>query len=180
MNVPNFFTTLRIFSIPLLVFVLLSHFQGREYVGFGIFLFASLTDLLDGFWARRKKQITVFGQLLDPIADKLLITSALICLVEEGTVLAWMVVIIIGREIAVTGFRAIAASRGVNIPASILGKVKMVLETVTVAILILGRAALGWLYIFSQIGLWLILVIALFSAAEYYIKYGPRVLSKSS
>jgi len=180
MNVPNFLTVLRIFSIPVLVIVLLSHFQGKEYIGFGIFLFASLTDMLDGLWARLKSQITVFGQLLDPIADKLLITSALICLVETQTVLAWMAIIIIGREIAVTGFRAIAASRGFNIPASVLGKVKMVLETVTIAMLILGKAALGGLYILTQIGLWLILATAIFSAAEYYIKFGPRILSKKT
>ena len=180
MNVPNFLTILRILSIPLLVIVLLSNFQGKEYVGFGIFLFASLTDMLDGFWARLKRQITVFGQLLDPIADKLLITSALICLVETRTVPAWMAIVIIGREIAVTGFRAIAASKGLAIPASFLGKVKMVLETVTIAMLILGKPALGGLYVLTQIGLWLIMAIAMFSAAEYYIKFGPRVLSRSS
>jgi CDP-diacylglycerol--glycerol-3-phosphate 3-phosphatidyltransferase len=180
MNVPNLLTALRIVSIPALVIVLLTQFQGKELIGFGIFAFATFTDTLDGFWARKKKQITVFGQLLDPIADKLLITSALICLVELGLVSAWMAVIIIGREIAVTGFRAIASSKGFNIPASLLGKAKMILETITVSLLILGKPYLGHFYFLSQVGLWLTVATAIFSAAEYYIKYGPRVLSNRS
>jgi len=180
MNVPNFLTILRIFSIPALVVVLLSQFNGQEIVALCLFLLAALTDMLDGFWARQKKQITIFGQFLDPIADKLLIASAFICLVELGKVSSWMVIIIIGREIAVTGFRAIASSKGYNIPASVLGKIKMVLETGTVSFLILGENYLGKFYFLSQIGLWLVIAIAVLSAAEYYIKFGPRVLSKDS
>ncbi len=180
MNVPNFLTALRIVSIPALVVVLITQFKEKELVGFAIFCFATLTDTLDGFWARKKKQITVFGQLLDPIADKLLITSTLICLVELGLVPAWMAIIIIGREIAVTGFRAIASSKGYNIPASLLGKAKMILETITVALLILGKGYLRDFYFLAQVGLWLVIATAIFSAAEYYIKYGPRILSTRS
>ena len=180
MNVPNFLTILRIFSIPALVVVLLSQFNGQEIVALCLFLLAALTDMLDGFWARQKKQITIFGQFLDPIADKLLIASAFICLVELGKVSSWMVIIIIGREIAVTGFRAIASSKGYNIPASVLGKIKMVLETGTVSFLILGENYLGKFYFLSRIGLWLVIATAVLSAAEYYIKFGPRVLSKDS
>jgi CDP-diacylglycerol--glycerol-3-phosphate 3-phosphatidyltransferase len=178
LNVPNFLTVLRIFAIPALVIVLVSDFRGWEIAGFLIFLFASLTDLLDGFWARRKQQITVFGQLLDPMADKLLIASALICLVERRIVPAWMAVIIIGREIAVTGFRAIASSRGHNIPASALGKLKMTIETVTLCLLILGPVNLGRLHLLAPLGLWLTVAVALASAAEYYLRFGPTVLSK--
>ena len=178
LNAPNFLTILRIFSIPALVVVLLTDFRGWEIVGFAIFLFASLTDMLDGFWARKKKQITVFGQLLDPMADKLLIASALICLVGRRIVPAWMAVIIIGREIAVTGFRAIASSRGKNIPASALGKLKMTLETVTLCLLILGPAILGRLYLLAPIGLWLTVVAAVASAVEYYLRFAPMILSK--
>jgi len=178
MNIPNALTLLRIIAIPVLVVILLIQFEGRELAALIVFVLAALTDMLDGFWARQKKQITVLGQLLDPIADKLLITSALICLVGLGTVPAWMAVIIIGREISVTGFRAIASSKKISIPASILGKIKMNTETITVALLILGKRYLGNLYFLSQIGLWLVIVTAVLSALEYFIKFGPKVLSK--
>jgi len=178
MNIPNALTLLRIIAIPVLVVILLIQFEGRELAALLVFVLAALTDMLDGFWARQKKQITVLGQLLDPIADKLLITSALICLVGLGTVPAWMAVIIIGREISVTGFRAIASSKKISIPASILGKIKMNTETITVALLILGKRYLGNLYFLSQIGLWLVIVTAVLSALEYFIKFGPKVLSK--
>ncbi len=178
MNIPNALTLLRIIAIPVLVVILLIQFEGRELAALIVFVLAALTDMLDGFWARQKKQITVLGQLLDPIADKLLITSALICLVGLRTVPAWMAVIIIGREISVTGFRAIASSKKISIPASILGKIKMNTETITVALLILGKRYLGNLYFLSQIGLWLVIVTAVLSALEYFIKFGPKVLSK--
>jgi len=160
-----------------LVVLLLSDFRGDHFAAFGVFLLASLTDMLDGFWARRKKQITVLGQLLDPTADKLLVVSALVCLVGSGAVPAWMAVIIIGREIAVTGFRAMASAKGVNIPASALGKIKMILETGTIALLLLGEGLLGRLYVLSKVGLWLTVLAALISAGEYYIRYGRAVLS---
>jgi CDP-diacylglycerol--glycerol-3-phosphate 3-phosphatidyltransferase len=178
LNAPNILTLLRVLSVPAIVIVLLADFRGREITGFLIFLFASLTDMIDGFLARRKQMITVFGQLLDPIADKLLIASALICFVERGVVPAWMAVIIIGREIAVTGFRAIASSRGHAIPASFMGKVKMVLEVVTLCLLILGPDILGKLYPLSRLGLWLIIIAAVASASEYYVRFGPAILSK--
>lgn len=179
MNGPNSLTALRIISIPVLVVVLLSQFKGKELTAFIIFLLAALTDMLDGFWARRKKQTTVFGQLLDPIADKLLVASAFICLIELQVVPAWMVVIIIGREIAVSGFRAIAASKGTNISASTLGKIKMISEVVTISLLILGKKYLGNLYFLSQVGLWIVMATALFSAAEYYLKYRYLFLSRN-
>jgi CDP-diacylglycerol---glycerol-3-phosphate 3-phosphatidyltransferase len=180
LNVPNFLTILRILAIPALVVILLSDFRGWEIAGFCVFLFASLTDLLDGYWARRNKQITVFGQLLDPIADKLLIASAIICLVGRHIIPAWMAVIIIGREIAVTGFRAIASSRGINIPASGLGKLKMTLEIVTLCLLILSPIRLGPLPLrpLSVLGLWLVVIVAVASATEYYVRFGATVLSK--
>ncbi|MFP4082211.1 MAG: CDP-diacylglycerol--glycerol-3-phosphate 3-phosphatidyltransferase [Candidatus Aminicenantes bacterium] len=178
MNGPNLLTALRILSIPALVAVLLSSFRGKEWVAFVIFLLAALTDMLDGFWARRRRQTTVYGKLLDPVADKLLVASAFICLVELGAVSAWMVVIIIGREIAVSGFRAIASSQGVNIPASALGKIKMISEAVTICLLILGEKHLKSLYFLSQVGLWIVIAAALLSAGEYYVRYGRQILSK--
>ncbi len=180
MNAPLVLTLLRILSIPVLVIILLSDFRGKEVVSFAVFALATLTDTLDGFWARRKKQITVMGQLLDPTADKLLVVSVLICLVETGSVPAWMAVVIIGREVAVTGFRALASSKGLHIAASQLGKIKMILETGTIGLLLLGRDILGSFYVLSQTGLWLTIVAAVVSALEYYIKYGPAVISDRS
>ncbi len=177
MNAPLVLTSLRIAAIPILVVVLLSNFRGKELVSFAIFFIATLTDMLDGFWARRKRLTTVLGQLLDPTADKLLIASALICLVEMGAVPAWMAVIIIGREMAVSGFRAMAASKGINIPASVLGKIKMILETFTIYLLLLGEKILGPLFILSRVGLWLVILVAVVSAAEYSLRFGRAVVS---
>jgi CDP-diacylglycerol--glycerol-3-phosphate 3-phosphatidyltransferase len=179
-NGPLALTYLRILAVPVLVVVLLSDFRGNHIAAFSVFILATLTDMLDGFWARRKKQITVLGQLLDPTADKLLVVSALICLVGTGTVPAWMAVIIIGREIAVTGFRAMASANGINIAASALGKIKMTLETGTIGILLLGEGVLGGFYVLSKVGLWLTVAAALISAAEYYFRYGRTVLSGRS
>jgi CDP-diacylglycerol--glycerol-3-phosphate 3-phosphatidyltransferase len=180
MNLPIFLTLLRILFIPGLVVALLTEFTGKELTAFIIFVLAALTDSLDGIVARRKKQITAMGKLLDPIADKLLIASAFICLVQLGAVPAWMVVIILGREIAVTGFRAIASSRGVIISASRIAKLKMLFESITIGLLILGEKYLGSFSILAQIGLWIVIATAWTSAVEYYIKYGPLILSKET
>ena len=142
MNLPNFLTLLRIFIVPLLVVVLLTPFSEnwfgvpRHVLGVLMFLAAALTDYLDGHIARRRGQVTRLGQLLDPIADKLLISAALISLVENQLAPAWAVVIIIGREFAVTGLRSIAAVEGVVISASRMGKFKMLAQVITVAFLI--------------------------------------------
>jgi CDP-diacylglycerol--glycerol-3-phosphate 3-phosphatidyltransferase len=143
-NLPNALTLLRIFIVPLLVVVLLTPFAEnwlglpRHLLGVGLFLGAALTDYLDGHLARRRDQVTRLGQLLDPIADKLLISAALISLVENQLAPAWAVVIIIGREFAVTGLRSIAAADGVVISASKMGKFKMLAQVVTVALLIVS------------------------------------------
>lgn len=180
MNVPLALTYIRILAVPLLVIAILTDFRGNDLAAFAIFVLATFTDTLDGYWARKKKQVTVLGQLLDPTADKLLVVSALVCLVGTGIVPAWMGVIIIGREIAVTGFRALASARGINIPASGLGKFKMGLETVTVSILLLGEEILGPYYVLGMAGLWMTVIAALASAAEYYLRHGPKVLSSRS
>lgn len=180
MNLPNLLTMLRIFSIPVLVVVLLGQFEGKELAAVIIFLLAALTDTLDGLLARKRGQVTILGQILDPIADKLLIASAFICLVELDAAPAWMVVIILGRELAVTGFRAIASSKGIHIASSRLGKFKMISEAATICLLILGEEYLGRFNFISQIGLWVVIAIATISAAEYYIRFGPRVISKHS
>ena len=176
MNLPNALTSLRIFLIPFLMFFLLVDFKGNEWAAFGVFLLATLTDTVDGLLARRTNKITTLGQLLDPIADKLLMTAAFVCLVGVGRVPAWMAVVIIGREIAVTGFRAIAASKGVVIAASWQGKIKMQLETGTIALLILGEGILGKYGVIGKIGLWLTMAMALYSAAEYFVKHGRDIV----
>lgn len=180
MNIANSLTLFRILAIPVLVVILLSDFRGREITGTAVFLLAALTDMLDGYMARLKNQTTVIGQLLDPTADKLLIAASLICLVERGAIPAWMAVVIIGREIAVTGFRSIAASQGISIPASLLGKIKMQFETWTIALFILGPGILGRLFLIAEIGIWLAMAIAIISAADYGVRFGREVLSRGT
>ena len=189
MNLPNSLTVTRIFLVPLLVVVLLTKFEGRqilgvpkEIVGAAIFGLASLTDWLDGYLARRRKQVTAFGQVIDPLADKLLIFAALISLVQLDLATAWIVAIIIGREFAVTGLRSLAYARGVVIPASRLGKIKMVAEVVAILALILSRTGNGEmseLYAVGQTALWVVMAAALISAADYFRRFNvvlsPRI-----
>ncbi|OGD10036.1 MAG: CDP-diacylglycerol--glycerol-3-phosphate 3-phosphatidyltransferase [Candidatus Aminicenantes bacterium RBG_13_62_12] len=178
MNLANILTSFRILIIPFLVIIMFSDLRGREIVAASLFAAAWLTDWLDGLWARKNHKVSTLGQLLDPTADKLLVVSVLVCLVELGAVPAWMAVIIIGRELAVSGFRAIAASRNVAIPASMMGKIKMAVESATLTLLLLGEKNLGALYPAARVGLWLAVAISLFSGLEYYLKYLPRLSSQ--
>ena len=178
MNLPNGLTVSRIFLVPLLVVVLLTKFEGRlifgvrkELIGAAIFALASLTDWLDGYFARRRQQVTTLGQMIDPVADKLLTSAAFISLVQMGLAPAWMVAIVIGRELAVTGLRSIAYTRGVVIPASPLGKVKMVAQVVAILLLILGQEDLRTFALLGQVALWVVVVTAVVSAADYYRKF---------
>ncbi|MGH9163492.1 MAG: CDP-diacylglycerol--glycerol-3-phosphate 3-phosphatidyltransferase [Vicinamibacteraceae bacterium] len=178
MNLPNALSLARIFLVPLLVVVLLTKFEGRaivglpkEYVAAVIFLVASLTDWLDGYLARRRQQVTTLGQWLDPLADKLLITAALVSLVQIGRAPAWMVAVIIGRELAVTGLRSVAQTRGQSMPASPLGKAKMTTQVVAILLLILGADYLGSLAILGSVALWTVLALAVWSAVDYYIAF---------
>jgi CDP-diacylglycerol--glycerol-3-phosphate 3-phosphatidyltransferase len=183
MNLPNLLTLLRIFFVPLLVAALVMESLelelGRwvlphELLALAIFLAAAATDLLDGYLARRWKQVTTVGTLLDPIADKLLISAALIALVQVGEVRAWMVIVIVGREFAVTGLRSIAAAAGYTIQASELGKTKMMAQVIAVSLFLLGMHwpglkpwALGWM--------WCVVVVALLSAVGYFRKFWRKV-----
>ena len=170
-NLPNSLTTFRIFLVPVLVVVLLTKFEGKEIWAVAIFLVAASTDALDGYVARRRGQVTALGTLLDPVADKLLISAALISLVEEGLAPAWMVVIIVGRELAVSGLRSLAGQRGIQIAASVWGKFKMISQVLAIVLLILDRKLP---LPFSRSGetmLWVVLVLAVFSAADYFLKF---------
>ena len=181
MNLPNAITIGRIFLVPLLVVVLLTKFEGhlilgvrKELVGAAIFGLASLTDWLDGYLARRRKQVTTLGQFMDPLADKLLITAALVSLVQMDLAQSWMVVVILGREIYVTVLRSLAQSRGISIPASPLGKFKMVSQVTAILLLILGDhipefAALG------RIVLWIAMITAVWSAVDYYRRFNAVI-----
>jgi CDP-diacylglycerol--glycerol-3-phosphate 3-phosphatidyltransferase len=190
MNLPNSLTVTRIFLVPLLVVVLLTKFEGRQIlgvpkdiVGAAIFGLASLTDWLDGYLARRRKQVTALGQVIDPLADKLLISAALISLVQLDLATAWMVAIIVGREFAITGLRSLAYARGLVIPASRLGKIKMVAEVVAILALILSQVSTNpernELYVIGQVALWVVVVAALVSAADYFHRFNavlsPRI-----
>lgn len=181
MNLPNGLTTSRIVLVPLLVVVLLTgQSPGREIWGLVVFIAAALTDLLDGYLARKRKQVTAVGILLDPIADKLLISSAFISLVEMGEVPAWMVVIVVGREFAVTGLRSVAAAQGFNIAAMPLGKLKMVSQVFCVSFLIGGRLIDGF-YV-QQIGqalLWVVVVLAIASMVQYFRLFWGRIDTKT-
>lgn len=185
MNLPNTLTLGRIFLIPLLVVVLLTNFEGRtilgirkELIGTIIFLLAACTDWLDGFVARRRGQVTELGQLMDPLADKLLITAAFVSLVALELAPAWIVAIILGRELGVTVLRSIAYSKGITIVASPLGKLKMVSEVVAIVFLILGREYLQEFFVLGQIALWVVLVAALVSAFDYYRRFHEKLTLK--
>ena len=187
MNLPNSLTLLRIFFIPVLIVILLTRSPNVELWGYTmhfevwgvlILLTAAATDWADGYLARRRSQVTTLGILLDPIADKLLISAAFISLVDMHLVKAWMVVIIIGREFTVLGLRNIASAEGFTIEASTLGKTKMVLQVCAVAVLIAGaghRAGLPWLYWLAQALLWLVVISALVSAAQYFLRFWSHV-----
>jgi CDP-diacylglycerol--glycerol-3-phosphate 3-phosphatidyltransferase len=186
MNLPNSLTILRIFFVPLLVVVLLTrqpnfNFWGLpfhfEVWGVLILLVAAATDAMDGYFARSRREITTLGILLDPIADKLLISAAFISLVSMGLVQAWMVVIIIGREFMVVGLREIASVEGLLIPASALGKVKMVLQVLAGCAIILtaNHPALRPL---GATLLWLVVLSAVASAIHYFQMFWGQINSR--
>jgi len=183
MNFPNLLTLLRIFFVPLLVAALVQegvHFEWagfdfpNEFLALAIFLAAAGTDLLDGYLARRWGQVTTVGTLLDPIADKLLISAALIALVQVKAVPAWMVILIVGREFAISGLRSIAAAEGYTIRASDLGKTKMVSQVIAITLLILStriEPVRPW----AMLWMWCVVVFSLLSAMAYFRKFWRRI-----
>lgn len=183
MNFPNALTLLRIFFVPLLVAALVQetrtiHLGGYEFstelFALTIFLCAAATDLLDGYLARRWKQITTVGTLLDPIADKLLVSSALIALVQVRIVPAWITILIVGREFAISGLRSIAAAEGYVIKASDFGKAKLIMQVIAISLLLLS---MRWPEIrgFALLWLWGVVVVAMWSAVLYFRKFWRTV-----
>ncbi|MGH9355758.1 MAG: CDP-diacylglycerol--glycerol-3-phosphate 3-phosphatidyltransferase, partial [Terriglobia bacterium] len=167
MSLPNWLTLLRIFFVPLLVALLLTTAPNMDLWAVGVFLAAAVTDLLDGYLARKNSQVTRLGILLDPIADKLLVSAAFISLVALHLIAAWLVVIIVGRELAVSGLRAVAGTEGVVIPASDLGKTKMVVETAAIAVVALDPRFPSFV-VPGEVLVWLVVWFALASAAQYF------------
>lgn len=171
LNTPNLLTLFRILLVPLLVVVLLTKFDGKEFVGLAVFLIAAATDFLDGWIARRHGKVTRFGKLLDPAADKILTSAAFISLVELGVAPAWMVVAIIAREFAVSTLRGFAAAEGVVIAAGVWGKIKTVSQIVAISLLIIYER-LGELERLAPVSLWVALVISVYSGLEYFFRFG--------
>jgi CDP-diacylglycerol--glycerol-3-phosphate 3-phosphatidyltransferase len=179
MNLPNSLTILRIFFVPLLVAALVEEklgfhvgtvFVSNEWLALAIFLAAAATDLLDGYLARRWKQETTIGTLLDPIADKLLISAALISLVQVRVLPGWMAILIIGREFAVSGLRSIAAAEGYTIKASDLGKTKMFAQVAAIAVMLLSSRH-QFLRKPGLVLMWAVIFFALLSAVSYFRKF---------
>ncbi len=173
LNVPNTLTLFRIFLVPFLVVVLLTKFEGKEIWGVGIFLVAAATDVLDGYLARKRGEVTSLGILLDPIADKLLTSAAFISLVPAGIVPAWMVVVIVGREFAMSDLRSVASSQGLIIAATVWGKFKMGSQVIAISLLILGDKLEDYsgyrgLAILGHVALWVVVLLAVLSLLDYF------------
>src|SRR5437870_11639463 len=190
LNLPNALTLTRIFLVPFLVGVLLvdkgalmgnpelvARLTLRGILGVSLFLGASLTDWLDGWFARRRGQVTTLGVLLDPIADKLLVCSAFIALAYNRYAPAWIVIVIVGRELAVSGLRSVAASLGMVLPASRWGKFKMGSQVIAVTMLILTNSLEKWGR-YSFLGAWalyVVMVLSVGSAADYFVAFLRRM-----
>lgn len=183
MNVPNSLTIARIFFVPLLVAVLVQqrivlHWNGavvsNDLIALLIFWLAAATDLLDGYLARRWKQVTTIGTLLDPIADKLLVSAALISLVQVQIVPGWLVVLLVGREFAVSGLRSIAAAEGFTISASELGKSKTAAQVLAISLLMIGIHHIE-VRVWANWALAIVVFFSLWSAISYFNKFWRKV-----
>jgi CDP-diacylglycerol--glycerol-3-phosphate 3-phosphatidyltransferase len=171
-NLPNSLTLFRIACIPVLVLLLFFPHKATSFLAALVFGLASLSDLLDGFLARRQQLVTTFGKFLDPLADKLVVSAALIMLIPLGRAPAWMVVVIVGRELAITGLRSMAVSEGKVISADALGKKKMVFQIVAILGLLLHYEYFG--INFHAIGmffLWLAVALTLWSGVNYFRRF---------
>ena len=190
MNLPNFITLIRIFGIPVLIWLLSSSalssaFGQKELTASALFIALMLTDTLDGYFARRRGQVTTLGTLLDPLADKLMITAAFVTLVQFNPhiVTAWMAVVIIGREFLVSGLRSIAASEGFTIEASDLGKFKTFAQIVAVVAAIVNHGwrvwDFGWMVVpvelIAHLSMWFMVALSLVSAADYFVAFWSKI-----
>ena len=170
MNLPNKLTEFRACMVPVFVFVMLWDGLGEygKYVAAAVFILASATDWLDGYLARKNGLVTDFGKFMDPIADKLLVCSAMICLVENDALAAWIVIIIIGREFIISGFRLVASDKGTVIAASYWGKFKTVFQMIMVILLILDLG--GVFDTIAEVVVWISLILTVISLIDYLYK----------
>ena len=197
LNLPNSMTMSRIASVPVLIWLLSASFpvhgHKQEILASALFIAASITDGLDGYLARRRGQITTMGMLLDPLADKLLVTAGYICLISftPGIVPPWIAVLVIGREFLVSGLRSIAANEGFTIDASELGKLKTVIQIVSVVAAILAhgwdmwwvgpgwRAGTGWFVVpvhaIAVSAIYWMTIVSIISAADYFISFWSKI-----
>jgi len=180
LNLPNCLTMSRIAAVPVLILLLLSDSVVTSWIAFIVYLAAVLTDLVDGFLARRWQTVTDLGKFLDPVADKLLNTAALIMLIPLGRVPAWMVFLFIARDFAINGLRAVASAEGVVIDASILGKRKTFIQGWAVSLLLIHYPV--WfldIHLYGMILLWMTLVLTYWSAASYFYKFYKTIIAPS-
>jgi len=178
MNLANRLTLVRILLVPIFMVFVQTRIPGGRSLAAVVFIIAASTDGLDGYMARKKKQITKFGQFIDPLADKLLITASLVSLVELQLVPAWIAILIISREFAVTGLRTLAASENVVIAASSLGKLKTVSQVIAITILLLADLPIPYLGVLGEAFLYLAVVITIWSGLDYFVK-GKEILEKA-
>lgn len=170
MNLPNKLTVLRVFMIPFFVLFMLTSIAGdaSKWIALAIFIVASLTDMADGKIARKYNLVTNFGKFMDPLADKLLVSAAMICLIPSGKLPAWIVIIIISREFIISGFRLVASDNGIVIAASYWGKFKTVSHMLMVIFMI---ADFGGLFVYVELILmWIAVILTLVSLADYIMK----------
>lgn len=168
MNAANAITLARILLIPVFLVLLFSEVPYGEYLAVAVFALAAGTDKLDGYVARKRKTVTAIGVFLDPLADKLLVSAALIALVSLERLPAWVAMVIIGREFAVTGLRLVAAAQGVSIPADRLGKLKTVSQTVAVLFLLVAPASLAYGDLIGHVLIYIAVALTLISGVEYF------------
>lgn len=170
MNLPNRLTVLRVLMVPFFVFFMLTDVGGsaNKWIALVLFCVASLTDMLDGQIARKRNLVTNFGKFMDPLADKLLVCSAMICLIETGKLAAWIVIIIIAREFIISGFRLVASDSGIVIAASYWGKFKTVFQMAMIIFLILDLG--GIFVVVENVLIWIALALTIISLIDYIVK----------
>jgi len=180
LNTPNIITIFRILLVPIFILTFSTPSVVHSYWAALIFVMASISDWLDGYFARRWKQVTQYGKLLDPIADKLLILSALVMLVGYNRIPAWIAIVLIGRDVAITGLRALASSSGIIIPAHEMGKYKTTTQIIAIILLIINSHVTinGMSVDLHRIGtiiLWIAAILALVSGADYFRKFWGNI-----
>lgn len=174
-NLPNILSLFRILLVPVLVAVLLTKFDGKEFVGLGVFLLAALTDFLDGYLARRHGRVTRLGKLLDPAADKILMSAAFISLVELDLAPAWMVAVIVAREFAVSTLRSVMVAENILVASTWSGKLKTGTQIAAVSALIVQHQ-LGEFSRMAPVLLWVALVATVYSGIDYFLRYSPNLV----